>query len=149
MGYPNQRVSMTDVHGEPQQGGYLPAEIWHAYMAAVTEGKPCVPFPQPKEQISYQPFYGKFATHRDALNRARAAKHSNPAKAPRSKRRQRHGQSGAGNDETLARHGGSGSAPQHHGAACPAGSGRRRARRTPSGGARTAVEQNAAAAGPG
>ena len=34
MGYPNQRVSMTDVHGEPQQGGYLPAEIWHDYMSA-------------------------------------------------------------------------------------------------------------------
>ena len=45
MGYPNKRVSMTDVHGEPQQGGYLPAEIWHAYMAGVIEGKPCVPFP--------------------------------------------------------------------------------------------------------
>ncbi len=62
MGYPNKRVSMTDVHGEPQQGGYLPAEIWHAYMAAVTEGKSCVPFPQSKEAISYRPFYGKFAT---------------------------------------------------------------------------------------
>jgi penicillin-binding protein 1A len=62
MGYPNKRVSMTDVHGEPQQGGYLPAEIWHAYMAAVTEGKPCVPFATPKESISYEPFYGKYAT---------------------------------------------------------------------------------------
>jgi penicillin-binding protein 1A len=62
MGYPNKRVSMTDVHGEPQQGGYLPAEIWHAYMAAVTEGKPCHDFPTPKESISYTPFYGKFAT---------------------------------------------------------------------------------------
>jgi penicillin-binding protein 1A len=62
MGYPNKRVSMTDVHGEPQQGGYLPAEIWHAYMAAVTEGMPCVPFPASKEAISYQPFYGKYAT---------------------------------------------------------------------------------------
>ncbi|HXW58076.1 MAG TPA: transglycosylase domain-containing protein [Solirubrobacteraceae bacterium] len=62
MGYPNKRVSMTDVHGEPQQGGYLPAEIWHDYMAAVTEGKPCVPFPQPKEPLSYAPFFGKFAT---------------------------------------------------------------------------------------
>jgi penicillin-binding protein 1A len=62
MGYPNKRVSMTDVHGEPQQGGYLPAEIWHAYMAAVTEGKSCVPFAPSKEAISYQPFYGKFAT---------------------------------------------------------------------------------------
>jgi len=62
MGYPNKRVPMTDVHGEPQQGGYLPAEIWHAYMSAVTEGKPCVPFPVAKESISYRPFYGKFAT---------------------------------------------------------------------------------------
>ncbi len=62
MGYPNKRVSMTDVHGEPQQGGYLPAEIWHAYMAAVTEGKPCVPFPPSKEAISYKPFYGKYAS---------------------------------------------------------------------------------------
>jgi penicillin-binding protein 1A len=62
MGYPNTRVSMTDVHGQPQQGGYLPADIWHAYMSKVTEGKSCVPFPQAKESISYAPFYGKFAT---------------------------------------------------------------------------------------
>jgi penicillin-binding protein 1A len=62
MGYPTRRVSMTDVHGEPQQGGYLPAEIWHTYMAAVTEGQPCVEFPQPKESISYQPFFGRFAS---------------------------------------------------------------------------------------
>jgi penicillin-binding protein 1A len=61
MGYPNKRVSMTDVHGEPQQGGYLPAEIWHAYMSAVV-GNKCVQFPSPKEPISYQPFFGHFAT---------------------------------------------------------------------------------------
>jgi penicillin-binding protein 1A len=62
MGYPNKRVSMTDVHGEPQQGGYLPAEIWHAYMAAVTEGQKCSEFPAATEPISYQPFFGKFAS---------------------------------------------------------------------------------------
>jgi penicillin-binding protein 1A len=61
MGYPNRRVSMTDVHGEPQQGGYLPAEIWHNYMAAVTEGAPCAQFPHANETLSYQPFYGKYA----------------------------------------------------------------------------------------
>jgi penicillin-binding protein 1A len=66
MGYPNTRVPMTSVHGVPQQGGYLPAEIWHYYMAAVTEGQPCVEFPQPKEPISYQPFFGYFATHGQA-----------------------------------------------------------------------------------
>jgi penicillin-binding protein 1A len=61
MGYPKSLVPMTDVHGEPQQGGYLPAEIWHAYMAAVTEGQSCTPFPQPKESLSFAPFYGKFS----------------------------------------------------------------------------------------
>jgi penicillin-binding protein 1A len=61
MGYPNKRVSMTDVHGEPQQGGYLPAEIWHAYMSAVV-GNHCVPFRSATEPISYQPFFGHFAT---------------------------------------------------------------------------------------
>jgi penicillin-binding protein 1A len=62
MGYPNKLIPMTDVHGEPQQGGYLPAEIWHAYMAAVTEGQPCAQFPAATEPISYQPFFGKFAS---------------------------------------------------------------------------------------
>jgi hypothetical protein len=62
MGYPNKRVSMTDVHGEPQQGGYLPAEIWHDYMSTVTEGQPCVPFGEAKEPISYQPFFGHYAS---------------------------------------------------------------------------------------
>lgn len=62
MGYPNKLIPMTDVHGEPQQGGYLPAEIWHAYMSAVTEGEACTEFPSPKESISYQPFFGKYAS---------------------------------------------------------------------------------------
>jgi penicillin-binding protein 1A len=61
MGYPNKRVSMTDVHGEPQQGGYLPAEIWHDYMSAVV-GTHCVEFPAATEPLVYQPFFGKFAT---------------------------------------------------------------------------------------
>ncbi len=62
MGYPSRRVSMTSVHGEPQQGGALPAEIWHNYMSAVTQGKPCAPLHESSTGISYQPFYGKFAT---------------------------------------------------------------------------------------
>jgi penicillin-binding protein 1A len=62
MGYPNKLLPMTDVHGQPQQGGYLPAEIWHAYMASVTEGEACAQFPSATEPIPYQPFFGKFAT---------------------------------------------------------------------------------------
>ncbi len=65
MGYPKQDIPMTDVHGEPQQGGYLPAEIWHAYMDPVV-GTHCVPFPQPTEPLVYQPFFGHFATTGEA-----------------------------------------------------------------------------------
>jgi penicillin-binding protein 1A len=62
MGYPSRRVPMTSVHGEAQQGGRLPADIWHAYMSAVTEGKPCAPLDESSAGISYQPFFGKYAT---------------------------------------------------------------------------------------
>jgi penicillin-binding protein 1A len=60
MGYPDKRVPMTDVHGEPQQGGALPAEIWHTYMEPVVDGH-CVSFPEPTEPLVYKPFFGKFA----------------------------------------------------------------------------------------
>jgi penicillin-binding protein 1A len=85
MGYPNKRVSMTDVHGQPQQGGYLPAEIWHAYMSAVTEGKPCAPFPQAKESISYQPFFGKYAStgHLETGQSGEASASSEPKPKPK------------------------------------------------------------------
>jgi penicillin-binding protein 1A len=95
MGYPNKRVSMTSVHGQPQQGGYLPAEIWHAYMAAVEEGKTCVPFTPSKEAISYSPFYGKFATtgqSRSSFEEASEERHERPAH-PQAKE---HGRGGVG-----------------------------------------------------
>lgn len=60
MGYPNKRVPMIDVHGEAQQGGALPAVIWHDYMEPVVDGK-CAAFPEPTEPLIYKPFYGKFA----------------------------------------------------------------------------------------
>jgi penicillin-binding protein 1A len=61
MGYPSKRVSMTSVHGETQQGGALPAVIWHTYMAGVTEGHPCAPLNENSTGIEYKPFYGKYA----------------------------------------------------------------------------------------
>ncbi len=69
MGYPTKLVPMNDVHGEPQQGGYLPAEIWHAYMAAATEGEPCTEFPSPHEPIAYEPFFGKYASTGQATSK--------------------------------------------------------------------------------
>ncbi len=77
MGYPNKDISMTDVHGEPQQGGYLPAEIWHTYMSEVV-GSDCVPFPKSSEAISYHPFFGKYASTGKAVE-ATTATESGPA----------------------------------------------------------------------
>jgi len=101
---------MTDVHGEPQQGGYLPAEIWHAYMAAVTEGQPCTEFPEPKEAISYQPFYGHYAT----TGEAEAIK-GNESSGAAPSRKHSHGH-GAGNPEHGAPESNS---PSHHENATP------------------------------
>jgi penicillin-binding protein 1A len=81
MGYPSKRVPMTDVHGEPQQGGYLPAEIWHAYMGAVTEGQTCQQFPEPKEQVAYKPFYGKYASTGQTQAGSEAENEASPKKS--------------------------------------------------------------------
>jgi penicillin-binding protein 1A len=114
MGYPNKRVSMTDVHGEPQQGGYLPAEIWHAYMAAVTEGEPCTPFPQSKEAISYRPFYGMYASTGEAQSypegEAEHGEHGAKTKPNRS------GGTLPGNSETGTSQGNGVAAPTERGA---------------------------------
>jgi penicillin-binding protein 1A len=85
MGYPTKRVSMTSVHGQSQQGGYLPAEIWHAYMSAVVEGKSCVPFSSSSESLSYQPFYGKFATTGQSRSSTSESESEEPTKKPESK----------------------------------------------------------------
>jgi membrane carboxypeptidase/penicillin-binding protein len=92
MGYPTKRVAMTDVHGQPQQGGYLPAEIWHAYMSAVVEGKTCQQFSPAKESLSYQPFYGKFAT----TGQSRASASESQSEHPSVKRQPTHTNSPGG-----------------------------------------------------
>jgi penicillin-binding protein 1A len=123
MGYPKRLLPMTDVHGEPQQGGYLPAEIWHAYMAAVTEGSSCTPFSQSKEEISYQPFYGRFAS----TGQSSSGQFSEREEAPTGKHT--HGAQPSERSEapTGAHHGGKeesgggGAEPEAHGPHAPAG----------------------------
>jgi penicillin-binding protein 1A len=86
MGYPNRRVSMTSVHGEPQQGGYLPAEIWHAYMGGVTEGHSCAALHENSNGIEFKPFYGKYATTGQALAKQNeAAESAKPSKPKQQK----------------------------------------------------------------
>jgi penicillin-binding protein 1A len=106
MGYPNRRVSMTDVHGEPQQGGYLPAEIWHTYMSEVV-GSHCVPFPSAGESPSYHPFFGKYAStgrsvepvstgESSAGTGTGGAEKHKPAKAPKPHAEAPHEEAGGG-----------------------------------------------------
>ncbi len=116
MGYPNKRVSMTSVHGEPQQGGYLPAEIWHAYMSAVTEGHSCVSFPVAKESVSYQPFFGKFATtgFTNGAGESESAEPSEPHPGLN-----HHGNSSPSGHETGGTHGTGGGGPKRSGAPVP------------------------------
>ncbi|HXR13967.1 MAG TPA: transglycosylase domain-containing protein [Solirubrobacteraceae bacterium] len=60
MGYPNANISMNDVHGQPQFGGLLPAQIWHNFMATVVT-PPCTPFAAPaSDPMSYLPFSGTY-----------------------------------------------------------------------------------------
>ena len=60
MGYPNKNISMTDVHGQAQFGGQIPAQIWHDFMATVIT-PPCVPLPNPaSDPMTYVPFTGHY-----------------------------------------------------------------------------------------
>jgi len=60
MGYPKRDVSMTDVHGQAQFGGDLPAQIWHNFMVGLVK-PPCAPFVSPTaDPMSYLPFSGHY-----------------------------------------------------------------------------------------
>jgi penicillin-binding protein 1A len=60
MGYPKTDVSMTDVHGQAQYGGELPAQIWHNFMSAVVT-PPCASFVSPTaDPMSYLAFSGHY-----------------------------------------------------------------------------------------
>jgi penicillin-binding protein 1A len=60
VGYPNQKVPMTSVHGIRVAGGTFPAMIWHDYMAKVGTGD-CSSFQAPATTATFQPFFGKYA----------------------------------------------------------------------------------------
>ncbi|HEX3318423.1 MAG TPA: transglycosylase domain-containing protein [Solirubrobacteraceae bacterium] len=61
VGYPNQRISMTSVHGIEVAGGTFPARIWHDYMQTA-KGSYCGDFPKPSTPFQSAPFFGKYAS---------------------------------------------------------------------------------------
>ncbi len=62
VGYPNQKVSMDNVHGIQVAGGTIPAAIWHDYMSKVAT-KDCSDFSAPSSSESFQPFFGKYSSN--------------------------------------------------------------------------------------
>jgi membrane peptidoglycan carboxypeptidase len=60
MGYPKTDISMTDVHGQAQFGGELPAQIWHNFMSQVIT-PPCAPLlSTTANPMTYLPFSGHY-----------------------------------------------------------------------------------------
>jgi penicillin-binding protein 1A len=60
VGYPESNdISMTSVHGLTVFGGTFPGEIWHSLYA--NAGVPCEEFTEPEEQVSWSPYYGRYA----------------------------------------------------------------------------------------
>ncbi len=59
VGYPESNdVSMSSVHGITVFGGTFPADIWHSLYS--NGGVPCEDFSEPKQKISWAPYYGHF-----------------------------------------------------------------------------------------
>jgi len=64
VGYPAATTSMTAVPGWGTMfGGDAPAGIWHDFMQVAMQGRPCDPFPDPKEPFVAQDFLGTYATN--------------------------------------------------------------------------------------
>ncbi|HEY6730417.1 MAG TPA: transglycosylase domain-containing protein [Solirubrobacterales bacterium] len=60
VGYPeSNEISMSSVHGTTVFGGTFPADIWHSLYAGAEI--PCEEFTEPEQQISWAPFYGRYA----------------------------------------------------------------------------------------
>jgi penicillin-binding protein 1A len=51
VGYPEQRIPMTSVHGIQVAGGTLPAQIWQRFMSAAHEGLPVRDFELPRDEL--------------------------------------------------------------------------------------------------
>ena len=60
VGYPDALREMRSVHGISVAGGTFPAEIWKKFMDVAKADK-CADFPQPKTQISWSPFFGRYS----------------------------------------------------------------------------------------
>lgn len=60
IGYPDEQIPMTNVHGGSVWGGGFPATIWKQFMTEASNNLPKRDFPQPKEKIQFKKLTGKY-----------------------------------------------------------------------------------------
>jgi penicillin-binding protein 1A len=58
IGYPDEEIPMTNVHGSSVWGGGFPATIWKDFMFSVLKDVPADDFPEPKEAVDFKRLQG-------------------------------------------------------------------------------------------
>jgi penicillin-binding protein 1A len=58
VGYPDSRVSMTNVHGRAVSGGSFPATIWQRFVSAALAGTPSPDWPLPRNPAEWRDWDG-------------------------------------------------------------------------------------------
>lgn len=60
IGYPDEQIPMTNVHGGSVWGGGFPATIWKDYMSEASRDLPKRDFAQPKEKVTFKKLTGQY-----------------------------------------------------------------------------------------
>jgi penicillin-binding protein 1A len=60
IGYPDEQIPMTNVHGGSVWGGGFPATIWKSFMSEAEKDLPRKDFAKPKEKIVFKKLKGKY-----------------------------------------------------------------------------------------
>ncbi len=63
IGYPDEQLPMTDVHGGSVWGSGFPATIWKDFMTDALKDKPKRDFPLPVEKVDFKKLTGKFVLY--------------------------------------------------------------------------------------
>lgn len=60
IGFPDEQIPMTDVHGGSVWGGGFPATIWKDFMLPALKDVPADDFPAPKETVDFKRLQGQY-----------------------------------------------------------------------------------------
>lgn len=63
IGYPDEQIPMTNVHGGSVWGGGFPATIWKNFMQEATKGLPVQEFAKPTEKVDFKQLKGTYVLY--------------------------------------------------------------------------------------